>query len=1097
MRQAATTASLALLFCLSAFSQATDGNIIGSVLDASGSGVPSATVLAVNTATGVQTSAATDSSGLYRLNNLLVGSYKLTATSPGFAPREVDGVAVALNVTSTVNISLAVGAVTSTVEVSAAAAIIDTTTSQVTSTYSTQFASELPVAANPNGGVLNLSLLGAGVASGGGVGVGSGPSVGGQRPRNNNFTIEGVDNNRKDVTGPVVYIPNDDVQEFSILQNQFSAEFGHSSGGQFNTSLKSGTNVVHGDIWEYLENRNLNAVDQAYARQYVGQKIPPQPRYDRNRLGADIGAPIRKNKIFIFGSYEYTPIGQASVPSASTYAPTAAGYALLSNLSTVSATNLAVLKQYVAPAPVQAGNKTTTVAGVAIPLGILPIVAPNFSNRFAWVVSADYNVSDRDQLHARYVDNKTASEDTSANLPIFFTARPTTAHLASVSEFHNFSPSVVNEFRFAYNRYNDNIVVPDFKYPGLDQFPNIELNTDLNLNLGPNPNGPQATIQGVYQLVDNVSWVRGRHEFKFGFDGRDLIAASTFIQRSRGDYSYSSLNLFLTDQFPDALAQRNVGAKPYSGNQTAYYGFANDNWKATRNLTVNLGLRYEFNGVAQSMRLFDADALASTPGVLTFRAPKSQKKNFAPRVGFAYSPGASGTTSIRGGFGIAYDQIFDNVGTNATPPQASATVNSNANAYPNGGYLASGGITPNSVPSSLSVAQAKAASSSYLPDQKLGYAITWNLGIQHVFAKDYTFEVRYLGTKGVHLLYQNQINRVSLVTPTNSLPVFYSAPTAATINALPLGLCPAGAPAAAPTCLTVGSDQNSRNNPLAQYGYTSSITGYLPIGNSNYNGLATELTRRFSNGLLFKGSYTWSHLIDDSTAEVNSTTLSPRRAQDFGNLSAEKASSALDRRQRFSLTGLYNVPWFKQGNWLVKNVIGNWQVSGVYTYETPEYGTPQSASDANLNGDSAGDRVVLNPNGVPGTSSDVTALRNSNNAIVGYLANNPNAQYIRALAGVYANSGRNLLPTRPIDNFDFSFVKLFSFRERTKFEIRGDFLNGLNHPQYTPGSINNINAVGRSGVTNYLTPGNALFGQFDQVYSSNPRNIQVAAKITF
>ncbi|MDP9170114.1 MAG: carboxypeptidase regulatory-like domain-containing protein, partial [Acidobacteriota bacterium] len=348
------------------------------------------------------------------------------------------------------------------------------------------------------------------------------------------------------------------------------------------------------------------------------------------------------------------------------------------------------------------------------------------------------------------------------------------------------------------------------------------------------------------------------------------------------------------------------------------------------------------------------------------------------------------------------------------------------------------------------------------------------------------------------LLYQTQLNRISLVTPERSLPIFYSAPTAAALNALTYGLCPANAPAAAPTCLTVGGNQASLNNPLAQYGYTSTITGYVPTGNSNYNGLATELTRRFSNGLLFKGAYTWSHLIDDSTAEVNSTTLSPRRPQDFRNNSAEKASSALDRRQRFTMTTLYELPWFnKSGNWMMKNVVGNWEVSGVYTYETPEYGDPQSALDANLNGDTAGDRAVINVNGIPGTSSDVTALKNTAGATVGYLANNPNAQYIRAQLGVYANSGRNLLPTRPIDNLDFTFVKSFSFRERTKFQFRADFLNGLNHPQYTPGYPNVVTLLQHIGQTNFLTPGNPLFGQFDQVFSSNPRNIQVGAKITF
>jgi hypothetical protein len=172
-------------------------------------------------------------------------------------------------------------------------------------------------------------------------------------------------------------------------------------------------------------------------------------------------------------------------------------------------------------------------------------------------------------------------------------------------------------------------------------------------------------------------------------------------------------------------------------------------------------------------------------------------------------------------------------------------------------------------------------------------------------------------------------------------------------------------------------------------------------------------------------------------------------------------------------------------------------VGGIYTYETGELATPQSATDSNLNGDSAGDRTVINPNGVPNTSSTVTALTNASGATVGYLVANPTAQYIKAAAGVYANGGRNTLQTPPINNVDLNLSKIFSFRERTKFEIRGDFFNGLNHPQYTTGTVNNVNLTGHAGETNYLTPGNPLFGRWDQVFSSHSRVVELGAKITF
>jgi len=1066
----------------SAFAQSGDGTVLGTVLDASGAGVPNASVQLLNMDTGVKSAVKADAGGAYRFNNILVGRYSVTASAPGFTTASLKDLAVELNKATTANIRVEVGSVATAVDVTEAAASIDTTTAQVANNFEARMAAEIPSSANPNGGVLNLSLLGAGVASSGGVGVGTGPSVGGQRPRNNNFMIDGVDNNRKDVTGPVLTIPNDAVAEFSVLQNQFSAEFGHSSGGQFNTVLRGGTNQIHGILYNYLQNRNLNANDQANVR----QGILTNPRYDQNRLGGAIGGPIKKNKLFYYGLFEYNPLGQASVPAGgTTYAPTAAGYSTLSSMAGLSATNLGILKQYLGTAATQA--KTASVNGVNIPLGILPISAPNYTNVYSWLVSIDYNISDKDQLRGRYVDNKTSAINIAANLPVFFFPRPTTSHLGSISEFHNFRPNLTNEIRLAFNRYNDNIAVPDFKYPGLDVFPNIQIADDLNVQLGPNPNGPQATIQTTYQINDNVSWTKGKHDFKFGFDGRSLIAASTFIQRVRGDYDYSTMERFLQDKVPDVLAQRNVGGKPYSGNNIALYGYAQDNYKATRNLSVNVGVRYEFNSVPKSMKEFGLNSLADVPGVLTFTEPKPQKKNFAPRVGFAYSPGTSGTTSIRGGFGMAYDQVFDNVGTNARPPQATSTVDSTVTEAT--GYLAKGGILPNASATALTPVTARAATSSFLPSEiKAGYSINWNFGIQHVFAKDYTVDVRYVGTRGIHLLYQLQINRAAVVNPTHFLPTYFSAPSQATLDALPLTLTQIGAERATPGI----------GNTLAPYGFTSTITAYVPRGNSEYHGLAVELTKRYTAHNLFKASYTWSHLLDDSTAEVNSTTLSPRRPQDFNNIRNEWASSALDRRQRLSFTWLYEAPWFQRDHsWVKRNLLGNYQIAGTYAVESPEYGTPQSGVDSNQNGDAAGDRVILNPNGVKGTSSDVTALKNSAGATVGYLANNPNAQFIRAQVGALATSGRNILATRGINNWDLSISKSLAFTERTRLQFRADMFNGFNHPQYTPGKVNNINLTNRSGVTNYLTPGNAIFGQFDQVYSSNPRTVQVAARLTF
>jgi hypothetical protein len=1073
---------IATLFSGLAFSQTQDGNLVGSVLDSSGAAIPNAKVEVENIATGIKSTTTSDATGFYRVNNLLVGAYKITASAPGLSASPLQ-VNVELNKTVTANVTMSVGAVSSEVQVTESGALIDTTNAQVANVYNDRLARDLPIA---SANILNLSLIGAGVSSGGGVGVGTGPSVGGQRPRNNNFTIEGSDNNRKDVTGPIVTIPNDAIKEFSVIQNHFNAEFGHSSGGQFNAVLNNGGNEFHGTAYEYFQNRKLNALDQSFKR----QGILTRQRFDQNTFGGALGGPIMKNKLFFYGLYDYSPLGQASTPSSATYAPTAAGYAALAAIPGLSKTNLDILSKYLAPAPTQAaGSKgTTTVKGVAIPLGILPISAPNYQNIARWVGNIDFNQSDRDQWRGRYIDNRTTTIDNVANLPVFFQTRPISRRVISVSEFHTFSSNMTNELRLAYNRYVDNIPAGDYQFPGLDVFPNIQIQNDLNLQLGPNTSSPQATIQNTSQIVDNISWIKGRHEWKFGVDGRLLNAESTFIQRVRGDYDYTTLDKYLQDFVPDLLAQRNVGGKLYVGSNHSFYAFANDNWKFNRNLTFNLGVRYEFTSVPKSMKEFALNSIADVPGVLTFHAPEAQKKNFAPRIGFAYTPGTSADTSIRGGFGIAYDQIFDNVGTNARPPQATSTFDFPTPVVDPGNFLASGAIKPTTSITGLTPAQARAQTSSYLPDQKLGYSINYDLSVQRVFKRDYTVEARYVGNRGVHLLFQTQLNRVAIVTPTHFLPTYLQQPSQASLDALTL------------TTAQITTEKNTAGigNPLAPYGFTSTITAYEPLGNSKYNGLALELTKRYSSNVQLKTAYTWSHLLDDSTAEVNSTTLSPRRPEDFNNIRKEWASSALDHRHRLSFTWVYDTPWLsKSSNKFLKNTIGNWQFDGTYIYESPEFATPQSATDSNQNGDSAGDRVIINNAGVRGTSSDVKALTNSAGATVAYIALNPNAYYIRAAAGALANSGRNIMATRPIDNFDINILKNINVTERYKFQIRADFFNAFNHPQYTPGLLSSVNSKNRANVTNYLTPGNALFAQFDQVYASNARNIQLGLRLQF
>jgi Carboxypeptidase regulatory-like domain len=1142
------------LFSICGFAQQISGDLTGTVMDEKGAVVVGATVEALNPNTGQKIQTVTRGSGEYRLTNLPIGLYTVTATAPNFSQSVVNNVSVQLNKINTLNITLKVGGMATTVEVSGVAPQIDTTTAQLSTNYSDIFSGNLGMASlGSGGGVLNLSLLAPNVTNASDMGLGVGPSVGGQRPRNNNFMIEGVDNNNKTVTGALVVVPNDAVAGFTLLENQFNADFGHSSGGQFNTVVKSGTNNFHGSVYEYFMNRNLNAIDAIYARQATPEEAPKNPRYDNNRYGGTFGGPIIKDKLFFFTNFEREPVGLTGSVGAAVLGPTAAGVTTLNATPGLSAINLGVFEKYVPVAPAQSSSCGPTgsgkgsspcfftVGGAQIPLGTVPIINPAFTDYENFVQSVDLNLSSKDQIRGRYIYNKIGELDTAANLGAFFASLPLSFHLVNLSEYHTFSPTVTNEFRAGFNRFAENFPVGNQLFPGLDVFPNITL-LDLGggLNIGPDPNAPQFTIQNYYELIDNISWVKGNHNLKFGVQMGKYISPQGFTQRERGDYIYNSTATFLQDLSPDNFGQRSTGSTTYYGDQSAFYWYVNDTYRVNTHLSINAGVRYEYTTIPAGEQRQALNNLASQPNLIipvvnqpfVLNKLSAQKDLFAPRIGFAYSPGTSGNTSIRAGFGMATDVLYDNIGILAVPPQVGATINCGVQSTPECPSTTAGLLTPNFLANGalpgggsgikvLSLNDAINSTGAWIPPhQKVPYSIQWNLGIQHAFGKNYTADIRYLGDRGIHLSFQDIPTQRAIPTPTHSLPTYLQNPGQATLDALPLTL----------------HGLASEDNCLPQFEVSSQaafcfVTSFLPIGWSNYNGLSGQLTRRFSNGLMFLASYTYSRTIDNSTADFFSTSLTPRRPQDFQNPGADKAVSALNRTHRFTVAAYYDLPYFKNGNWFAKNLFGNWQISPVYTYESPEWFTVQATRDANLNGDSAPDRAIFNPNGVPGTGTDVTPLclsslpagetcgvstvDSSGNVtfdstpyVVAYLANHPNAQYIRTGAGAYANVGRNTLAGRPTDNIDLNVTKAVSISERFKFNMGVSINNLFNHPQFIPTNpgtagqgfgVNDVLSYNTTGATyqSLLTPGNGNFNHPELVFPSNSRTLGLFMKLVF
>jgi len=1127
-------ASLVVFLLLSGITlqaQVTSGTVRGVVVDPAGAVIPGATVTITDPKTSTSQTVTTGSGGEYQFSNLQVGIYTVTIQPPSgsnFAQLTINEVKVQLNQVTDLPATLQPAAASASVTVSAGGAeLVDTTSINLSKDFSARQVVDL-AQSSQGAGIYNLALISPNVVSSGGVGLGTGGSVGGQRPRNNDFIVDGIDNNDKAVSGPQIYISPESVAEFNLLTNQTSAEFARSTGGQFITVTKSGSNDFHGTAFEFLQNRRLNALDNLQT--LSGLTRETNPRFDNNRYGFNIGGPLYlprfgeggprtygwsgRNKLFFFFQFEQSGLGQAASPG-NISAPTAEGLAMLQGLSGVSATNLGVFRQFVPVAPTNnagtipvctalrdAGGNCPSGSELAVPVGNIAFAAPNFANNRNIVFNLDFTQSSNTEHHSRFIFNRNRTIDNLATFPEFFDLVPVDGRLFSYTLIHNFSPRLTNETRLAYRRYLQTFPVPDVSFPGLDQFPNIDLD-DLGLSIGPDSNAPQFTIENSYQVVDQATYTHGNHAIKFGVDWRTLISPQSFVQRQRGDYEYPNLDLFLRDIQP-SFGERTVGASPYYGNQHLFYGFVQDDWKIRPRLNLNLGVNYVYQQVPLTARQQPINAIASVPGVLTFDEPKAQKKNFAPRIGFAYSPnftsgwghkvfGDADQSSLRASFAMAYDTIVDNLYILSLPPQLQQTVDVGTNfpgtplVTPN--FLANGGIPPNVVPGATTdPVAARAATSAFIPDQQVPYSLSWSLTYQREIHKDYALEIRYLGSRGIHLGTQSHINIGPTVSnvPGGSLPTFFSAPSQGTLDSL-----------------TTTLDQlQSADNVLPTFaaaGFISPITAFLSNGNSTYHSGAVSLTRRLSNGLQFSGAYTWSHLIDDSTAEVFSTVLSPRRPQDFQNMTAEKADSALDHRQRFVASALYDLPFFSRStNHFVKTFLGGFSTAATLSFESGSKATVLSGIDSNLNGDPAPDRTIINPNGVANTSSTVSPLLNSSGAVVAYLADNPNAQYIQAGVGALANAGRNTLQLPAIQNLDFSLFKDFAIGEGTKkLQFRVDLYNAFNHPQYVPGSVDGVQPIATTGVNQFNTVGESDFNVASHVFSSHPRVIQLALRFNF
>jgi hypothetical protein len=1093
----ALSAFVAVMFSISASAQRLDGTLRGTVEDPSGAVVSGVEVTVTNQATGVKQNMQTTSTGEYVFPHLLVGTYTVELKARGFSSYSRKDVEVLPNQVVAADARLSVGAEGTIVEVTGGSEVVQTTTAQLSHDFGTRAVTDLP-SPGMGGGPLNLALLTPNTTTQGAGVLGEGGSIGGARPRLNSFNIDGVDDNRVDVTGHTSEVIPEAVADFNLVTNMFSAELGHSAGGQFNIVTKSGTNNWHGSFWEFNNNRSLNAMDNL--EQSSGLTEPR--RLDRNRVGADIGGPIIKNKLFVYGAYQFSNVGLAAA-AVQQLAPTPEGLALLNSMAATEPVRNILIQFPTAPV---ANAPAETVNGVAIPVGTFQPAAPSYLNQHDFNTNADLNLA-RHQLRGRFLYDRQRSPNVNPDTPLAQFTGSIGADNRKVifTDAWAASDRVINDFRLSYSRF-----VQGFTVPGeFANFPNAKVDV-LGLNIGPEGNSPQSYTQNNYQILNNISIVKGAHTIKFGPEYRRWIAPSNFLPRERGEWDYADLQTLINDEVPNGFngALRGAGSGIFDGNQHALYGFVQDDWRVTPRLTLNLGLRYEWTSNPSGVRLQALNAISTLPGVFDFREPETDRNNLMPRIGLAWDPSGEGKWAVRAGFGISYDVTPQNFPLLQLPPQLQTEQNPDITCtLPNPpswctsgtGFLAGGGLLQVNVPPTTQE-EARAATQGIILDQVQPKVLTWTLGVQREIMNNTSLELRYLGTRATQLPVQARINTISAF--------------AAGLQPLPTFFAPGEVPAE-----IVGGTRLSDFENFSPFMHPefSTMTAFPPIGGSIYHAGSVDLNRRFARGFMLRTNYTWAHNIDDATNELFSSVVNPRRPFDWINLGLDRGRSTLDIRHKFAMSWIYELPKLGTESGMLKTLLHGWQWNGTYLAQTGPPISILANADANANGDAAGDRGILNPlgkervgtavnlvcvgvGGATSIASVDTGCAGGSGNVAGYAAQNPNARYVQAELGAFPTLGRNSFGSPGINIWNMGLFKNTNLTERATLQLRVDTFNTFNHRNFSLaqptvfqtgvliGTVNNALSTTYSNLTS------DLFLNQKQFTGGN-RQMQVAVKL--
>jgi hypothetical protein len=1207
-----------------AVGQKDSGGIAGVVRDSAGAVIPGAKVTVKDVDRGTETVVTTSSQGEYVASPLKIGAYTVTAEKEGFKKTAVGPITVNIQEHPEVDITLTVGSIHEVMTITSQGPQLQTETSELGQVVSGAEATTLPL----NGrNFAQLAQLSAGVAPaepGSRINASYGFSAGGARSEQNNFLLDGVDNNSNladllNETAFVIQPSVDAIEEFKVQTSAYSAEFGRGNGAILNAVIKSGTNSFHGDAYEFIRNDKLDARN-------AFDEFGRQP-YKQNQFGATLGGPIIKNRTFFFGDYEGLRVRQATpflelIPTPAMISgdfsslldtsaptgvndcngnPTYAGEIFNTRATLTSATSLTGFCGVPIGGYTSSGLPTnmfpTTPTSLIDPLAAALsaywptpntiATANNGGNNFFsdphrqesrnnFDVRIDHRISDKDNAFGRFsFENQPSFIPPPFNNLLdgggFFDGTEDNSYRSlALSEVHLFKANLINEFRLGYNRINshrfqinsnENISAqlnfPNVPYgPNNGGLPNITFG-DGTAGIGSSTYLPSIEKQNSFVFTDNLTWIRGRHSLKVGTEVR--IEQFTIFQpaESRGALDFSN-------DFTDNPAAPGTGGSSFAtmllgisdgGGITSlhnidyrrqiYAGFAQDDWKASERLTVNLGLRYE---VFSTVKEHNNEEGTFVFGPNSILVPSGQNEpltqllaasmpiehgsrglidpdlnNFAPRIGFALR--ATDKLVIRSGYGIFYGGQENGPYSNPSPGFNPPFFSSEAFSTPCGNLAANPMVAPgqplncsvlslNTVPTggptnSNTLANGFPATAlsnpntpelySISPNLRTPYNQQWHFGVQYQMPADTMLDVSYAGSRGLKLFgFYNGNQAVPATDPRFA--------TACTENGNTLLGCPTaprrpahGVAPGAPAGSTCDLGPNDDCDPV----FDTSIATFRSNDVSNYNSLQVRFEKRPTHGLQFQAAYTWSHALDDAS----SASLGSQNAGDFRlqtNPMLEYGNADFDVRQRFVLSYAYDLPFGKNkafgGNasGVLNQIIGGWQVAGITIATTGNWYTPTDISTNLSTSDGGGEvasasrpNVVENPNAhpcVPGTLFNTCAF--ATNTVI----------------GSFGNAGRNIIQGPGVQNWDISLFKIFPIREQMHMEFRAEFFNAFNHydPEFdNPGSFNTNIATQHgldetaleTGCTNGNSNSNCAFG-FAQA-AHDPRFIQFALKFYF